>query len=63
MDEFKLYFELGWSHIISPDAGDHILFLLCLIAGFSVRNWQKILVLVTAFTIGHSMTLALSSTH
>jgi len=60
MQDFLFYLKLGWEHIISLDALDHQLFVLALIAVYSYRDWKKILVLVTAFTIGHSITLALS---
>ncbi len=60
MQDFLFYFNLGWKHIISLDALDHQLFLLALIAIYSYSDWKKILILVTAFTIGHSVTLALS---
>ncbi|MGD1320600.1 HupE/UreJ family protein [Chryseobacterium sp. 2R14A] len=60
MQDFLFYLNLGWEHIISLDALDHQLFLLALIAIYSYNDWKKILVLVTAFTIGHSVTLALS---
>lgn len=60
MQDFLFYLKLGWEHIISLDALDHQLFVLALIAVYSYSEWKKILVLVTAFTIGHSVTLALS---
>lgn len=60
MQDFLFYLKLGWEHIISLDALDHQLFVLALIAVYSYSDWKKILVLVTAFTIGHSVTLALS---
>lgn len=60
MNDFKLYFETGWSHIISIDATDHILFIIALAAIYSVTHIKEVLILVTAFTIGHSLTLALS---
>ncbi|MFC7348697.1 HupE/UreJ family protein [Chryseobacterium zhengzhouense] len=60
MQDFLFYLNLGWEHIISLDALDHQLFVLALIAIYSYSDWKKILVLVTAFTIGHSVTLALS---
>lgn len=56
------YLLLGWEHIVSPDAVDHQLFLLALFWPFSLQDYRKVLILVTAFTIGHSITLALSST-
>ena len=60
MQDFLFYLKLGWEHIISWDALDHQLFVLVLVAVYSYKEWRKILILVTAFTIGHSITLALS---
>ena len=62
MSEFALYFVLGREHILDYANGyDHILFVLALCAIYLVNDWKKILVLVTAFTIGHSITLALAT--
>lgn len=60
MQDFLFYLNLGWEHIISMDALDHQLFVLVLVVVFSLKDWRKILLLITAFTIGHSVTLALS---
>ena len=60
MNDFTFYFGLGWHHIISWDALDHILFIVVLGAIYLVKDWKQVLILVTAFTIGHSVTLALS---
>ncbi len=60
MNDFTLYFETGWHHIIGWDALDHILFIVALTSIYLAENWKQVLVLVTAFTIGHSVTLALS---
>jgi hypothetical protein len=60
MNDFTFYFNLGWHHIISRDAMDHILFIIALAAIYLIQNWKQVLILVTAFTIGHSLTLALS---
>lgn len=62
MSEFELYFGLGRDHILDYRNGyDHILFVVALCAMYLVRDWKKLLILVTAFTIGHSITLALST--
>ncbi len=61
MQDFLFYLKLGWEHIISLDALDHQLFILALVAAYSYKDWKKLLILVTAFTIGHSITLALST--
>jgi len=60
MSDFGFYFKLGWEHIISIGALDHQLFILALAAIYLLKDWKQVLILVTAFTIGHSITLALS---
>ena len=61
MNDFAFYFNLGWKHIISTDALDHQLFIGVLAAIYLLPNWKQVLILVTAFTIGHSLTLVLST--
>lgn len=62
MSQFELYFQLGKDHILDYKNGyDHILFVVALCAVYLMRDWKKILILVTAFTVGHSITLALST--
>ena len=60
MSDFSFYFRLGWEHIMSKEALDHLLFIAALAAIYLLKDWKQVLVLVTAFTIGHSLTLALS---
>jgi HupE / UreJ protein len=60
MSDFKFYFGLGWEHIMSWDALDHLLFIAALATIYLLKDWKQVLILVTAFTIGHSLTLALS---
>lgn len=60
MSDFYFYFVLGWQHIISADALDHQLFIAALGVLYLFTDWKRVLILVTAFTIGHSLTLALS---
>jgi hypothetical protein len=61
MEQFKLYFELGVEHILDIQGYDHIMFVVALCAIYAAQDWKKVLILVTAFTIGHSITLALSA--
>lgn len=61
MSEMELYLRLGFAHITDWQGYDHMLFLLALVAGYFLKDWRKVLVLVTAFTIGHSLTLALTA--
>ena len=58
---FKIYLELGFDHILDLNAYDHILFVMTLCVIYAVSQWKEILFLVTAFTIGHTITLALST--
>ena len=60
MQDFSLYFELGWQHILDWQGYDHILFITALCGVYLLNDWKKVLILVTAFTVGHSITLALS---
>jgi hypothetical protein len=62
MSEFQLYFGLGKDHILDYMNGyDHILFIIALCSLYLMRDWKQVLILVTAFTIGHSITLALAT--
>ncbi len=61
MDLFPFYLRLGFDHISNLAGYDHILFLIALCAVYRIEQWRNILVLVTAFTIGHSVTLVLAS--
>ncbi|MBW3467421.1 HupE/UreJ family protein [Arthrospiribacter ruber] len=61
MGQFQLYFQLGIQHILDLAGFDHILFVVALCALYVLRDWKKIIILVTAFTIGHSITLALAT--
>ena len=61
MSLFQLYLELGFKHIVNINGYDHIIFILALCAGYDFSQIKKVLILITAFTIGHSVTLVLST--
>ena len=61
MDNFILYFKMGLQHVLDFSAYDHILFLIVLTVVFNFDQWKKVLWLVSLFTIGHSVSLALSA--
>lgn len=63
MSEFTTFVQLGFRHIANPEALDHILFLLALAAIYRLRDWRSSLWTISAFTVGHSITLALAVTH
>jgi len=58
---FGTYLELGLTHILDPGGLDHLLFLVALVITYAFAEWRAVLILATAFTLGHSITLALSS--
>lgn len=60
MNDFGLFFEMGYQHIADLKGIDHILFVAALCIRYQFADWKKLLWLITAFTIGHSITLALS---
>ena len=60
MNDFSMYFQIGFQHIADLRGIDHILFIVALCIRYQFTDWSKLLVLITAFTIGHSITLALS---
>jgi hypothetical protein len=59
--EFAVYFRLGIEHIADIRGYDHILFIAALTVAYSFVEWRRLLILVTAFTLGHSITLALAT--
>ena len=61
MNNLTSFFYSGWEHIVDINAYDHLLFVMTLCAAFTLSQWKQILIIVTAFTIGHSGTLILSS--
>ena len=61
MSDFQLYLQLGFQHITDVNGYDHILFVIALCAVYRPSDWKKLAILVTAFTLGHSVTLALAT--
>ena len=59
--QFSTFLSLGFDHISDINAYDHIVFVIALCAIFSIKEWKKVLILVTAFTLGHSITLMLAA--
>ena len=60
MSEFWIYFQIGLKHVLDIHAYDHVLFLIALAVPFSFKDWKRVVLLVTLFTIGHTMALMLS---
>ena len=60
MGDFGFYLREGFFHITDWKGYDHILFVMALCLPYGIKDWRQVLILITAFTIGHSITLALS---
>lgn len=61
MTEFWLYFKLGFNHVLDSAAYDHVLYITVLVAAYSLKQWKRILALVSLFTIGHCLSLVLAA--
>ncbi|MFC2090061.1 HupE/UreJ family protein [Bacteroidota bacterium] len=61
MSVFRLYLELGIDHIMDFKGYDHILFIITLCSVYRFSEWKRVLILVTAFTLGHTLTLVLAT--
>ena len=61
MNDFQLYINLGLKHVLDWKAYDHILFLVVLTIFYSFKDWKKVLWLITAFTLGHTLSLTLAA--
>jgi len=60
MSEFWIYFQIGLKHVLDINAYDHVLFLMALAIPYSFKDWKRILLLVSLFTLGHTVALVLS---
>lgn len=60
MSDFWIYVEIGLKHVLNIKSYDHVLFLMALTVPHAFKDWKKILLLVTVFTIGHTLALILS---
>ncbi|MCV9932176.1 HupE/UreJ family protein [Flavobacterium sp. LS1R47] len=60
MSDFWIYFQIGLKHVLDIHAYDHVMFLMALTIPYSFKDWKRILLLVTIFTVGHTLALLLS---
>ncbi|UPQ80749.1 HupE/UreJ family protein [Flavobacterium azooxidireducens] len=60
MSEFWLYFNIGLQHVLDIDGYDHVLFLIALTVPYAFKDWKRVLILVSLFTLGHTLALMLS---
>ncbi|WP_309608978.1 HupE/UreJ family protein [Flavobacterium sp.] len=60
MSEFLIYFNIGLKHVLNISAYDHVLFLIALTIPYAFKDWRRLLLLISLFTVGHTLALVLS---
>ncbi len=60
MSEFWIYFNIGIKHVLNIGAYDHVLFLIALTIPYAFKDWRRLLLLISLFTVGHTLALVLS---
>ena len=60
MDEFIIFLKIGLTHVLNIHAYDHLLFLIALTVPYIAKDWKRIIILVSCFTLGHTISLFLS---
>ena len=60
MQEFLIYFNMGLKHVLDITAYDHVVFLIALLIPYTFKDWKRVFLLVSLFTLGHTFALILS---
>ncbi len=60
MSDFWIYLQIGFKHVLDLKGYDHMLFLAALTVPYTFKDWKKILLLISVFTLGHTVALMLS---
>ena len=60
MSDFWIYVQIGFKHVLDIYAYDHVLFLMALTVPYAFKDWKRVLILVSVFTLGHTLALLLS---
>ncbi|WP_417199271.1 HupE/UreJ family protein [Bizionia sp.] len=61
LENFWFNVEYGINHVLDINAYDHVLFLIVLTVPYLFKDWKRVLVLVTIFTLGHTLSLVLAA--
>ncbi len=60
MPDFWIFFKIGLHHVLDIHGYDHLLFLIVLTVPYVAKDWKRILILVSFFTLGHTLSLLMS---
>ncbi|WP_298531553.1 HupE/UreJ family protein [uncultured Algibacter sp.] len=61
LDNFWFNVEYGINHVLDVNAYDHVLFLIALTVPYVFKDWKRVLLLVSMFTLGHTLSLVLAA--
>ena len=61
LDNFWFHVEYGINHVLDINAYDHVLFLIVLTVPYLFKDWKRVLLLVSLFTLGHTLSLVLAA--
>lgn len=61
IDDFWFNVEYGMNHVLDINAYDHVLFLIVLTIPYLFKDWKRVFILVSVFTIGHTLSLSLAA--
>ena len=61
LENFWFNVEYGMNHVLDINAYDHVLFLIVLTIPYVFKNWKRVLLLVSVFTLGHTLSLTLAA--
>ena len=53
--------EYGMNHVLDINAYDHVLFLIVLTVPYIFKDWKRVFLLVSTFTLGHTLSLVLAA--
>ncbi|WP_370390096.1 HupE/UreJ family protein [uncultured Winogradskyella sp.] len=61
LENFWFNVQYGMNHVLDPNGYDHVLFLMVLAVPYVFKDWKRILLLVSMFTLGHTLSLVLAA--
>ncbi|WP_299112539.1 HupE/UreJ family protein [uncultured Winogradskyella sp.] len=61
LDNFWFNVQYGINHVLDPNGYDHVLFLMVLAVPYVFKDWKRVLLLVSMFTLGHTLSLVLAA--
>ncbi len=61
LESFWFNVQYGINHVLDIKGYDHVLFLMVLAVPYVFKDWKRVLLLVSMFTLGHTLSLVLAA--